>query len=120
MGARARVRETANQRFRNLIRQTSTEWIDDLVIHLHIVPTTQGQLRGLRCHHGGEPAREPLCTGQKSAAFKARSHAKLLKKASEQFRGKGVQGAAITMLMRKIGLAHGGFYAHFENKDAAW
>lgn len=52
-----------------------------------------------------------------SAEHKARSHAKLLKKASEQFRGEGVQGIGIAKLMGQIGLTHGGFYAHFENKN---
>ncbi|MFL6304788.1 MAG: TetR/AcrR family transcriptional regulator [Candidatus Sulfotelmatobacter sp.] len=52
-----------------------------------------------------------------SAKHKATSHAKLLKKASEQFRGQGVQGIGIAKLMGQIGLTHGGFYAHFENKN---
>jgi TetR/AcrR family transcriptional repressor of nem operon len=52
-----------------------------------------------------------------SAQHKARTHARLLKKATEQFRNQGLQGTGIATLMGQMGLTHGGFYAHFENKS---
>lgn len=52
-----------------------------------------------------------------SAQHKARTHARLLKKATEQFRNQGLQGTGIAKLMGRMGLTHGGFYAHFENKS---
>ena len=53
-----------------------------------------------------------------SAQHKARTHARLLKRATEQFRNQGLQGTGIAKLMGQMGLTHGGFYAHFENKSA--
>jgi TetR/AcrR family transcriptional regulator, transcriptional repressor for nem operon len=52
-----------------------------------------------------------------SAQHKARTHAGLLKKATEQFRSKGLQATGIAKLMGQMGLTHGGFYAHFQNKS---
>lgn len=53
-----------------------------------------------------------------SAQHKAKTHEKVLKKAAEQMRRRGVQGTGIASLMGKVGLTHGGFYAHFPNKSA--
>ena len=53
-----------------------------------------------------------------SAQHKAKTHEKVLKKAAEQIRRRGVQGTGIASLMGKVGLTHGGFYAHFPNKSA--
>ena len=52
-----------------------------------------------------------------SAQHKATTRARLLKKATEQFRIRGLQGTGIAKLMGQMGLTHGGFYAHFENKS---
>ena len=52
-----------------------------------------------------------------STQHKAKTHARLLKKAAEQFRSKGLQGTGIAKLMNQMGLTHGGFYAHFQNKS---
>lgn len=52
-----------------------------------------------------------------SAKHKAQTHAKLLKKAAEHFRGQGLQGTGIAKLMGRMGLTHGGFYGHFANKN---
>jgi TetR/AcrR family transcriptional repressor of nem operon len=38
--------------------------------------------------------------------------------AARAFRAKGVANVSIPTLMRQVGLTHGGFYAHFESKDA--
>src|SRR5207253_8427215 len=47
-----------------------------------------------------------------------KTHQRVLKKAAEQMRRRGVQGTGIASLMGKVGLTHGGFYAHFPNKNA--
>src|SRR5713101_7507989 len=52
-----------------------------------------------------------------SAQHKEQTHERLVKKAAEQFRRRGVQGIGIAKLMGKLGLTHGGFYAHFDNKS---
>src|SRR5260370_10763353 len=52
-----------------------------------------------------------------SAQSNAKTKAGLLKKATEQFRSKGLQATGIAKLMGQMGLTHGGFYAHFQNKS---
>jgi TetR/AcrR family transcriptional regulator, transcriptional repressor for nem operon len=52
-----------------------------------------------------------------SAKHKAQTRAKLVKKAAEGFRDQGLQGTGIAKLMSQMGLTHGGFYGHFDNKD---
>jgi TetR/AcrR family transcriptional repressor of nem operon len=53
-----------------------------------------------------------------STQHKAKTHERVLKKAAEQMRRRGVQGTGIASLMGKVGLTHGGFYAHFPDKNA--
>src|SRR2546427_5358718 len=48
---------------------------------------------------------------------KEETHNRLLKKAAEEFRRNGVQGTGIAPLMGRLGLTHGGFYAHFDSKN---
>ena len=38
--------------------------------------------------------------------------------AAKEFRKKGLQGIGIANLMSRLGLTHGGFYAHFKDRDA--
>jgi TetR/AcrR family transcriptional repressor of nem operon len=52
-----------------------------------------------------------------SSQHKAETHERLLKKAAQQFRRRGVQGTGIARLMGQLGLTHGGFYAHFADKN---
>src|SRR5207237_8138198 len=52
-----------------------------------------------------------------SRQHKDETHNRLLKKAAEEFRRRGVQGTGIASLMRQLGLTHGGFYAHFDSKN---
>ena len=52
-----------------------------------------------------------------SAQHKKQTHERLIRKAAEQFRRRGVQGMGIAKLMGKLGLTHGGFYAHFASKS---
>lgn len=45
-------------------------------------------------------------------------HEKIVKDAARRVRAEGITGAAVTAVMRDAGLTHGGFYKHFESKDA--
>ena len=44
-------------------------------------------------------------------------HQKIVKDASRRVRAEGLNGAAVSAVMRDTGLTHGGFYKHFANKD---
>jgi TetR/AcrR family transcriptional repressor of nem operon len=48
---------------------------------------------------------------------KARTRARLLQEAATTLRAVGPDGIGIAGLMAKVGLTHGGFYAHFKSKD---
>ena len=49
---------------------------------------------------------------------KERTRARLLKVAAEQIRLRGPEGVSVAGIMKRLGLTHGGFYAHFDSKDA--
>lgn len=49
---------------------------------------------------------------------KAQTRQRVLRAAAAQIRSLGPQGVGVAALMREAGLTHGGFYAHFESKDA--
>ncbi|HUO92915.1 MAG TPA: TetR/AcrR family transcriptional regulator [Rhizomicrobium sp.] len=49
---------------------------------------------------------------------KQETHEKLVKIAARMLREKGPDGFAVAELMQEAGLTHGGFYAHFESKEA--
>ena len=49
---------------------------------------------------------------------KAETHRKIVQDASRRVRAEGMTGAAVSAVMRDAGLTHGGFYKHFESKDA--
>ena len=49
---------------------------------------------------------------------KAETHKAILDKASRLFRERGVEGTSVGDVMAEAGLTHGGFYRHFENKEA--
>lgn len=49
---------------------------------------------------------------------KAQTHRKIVRNASRQLRAKGLNGPAVTTLMKASGLTHGGFYRHFGSRDA--
>ena len=53
-----------------------------------------------------------------SKAHKARTRARIIETAARAFRERGVEGVAIADVMQSAGLTHGGFYAHFANKDS--
>lgn len=49
---------------------------------------------------------------------KAETHKQIVDIAAREFRSKGLQGIGISNLMSQVGLTHGGFYAHFKDRDA--
>jgi TetR/AcrR family transcriptional repressor of nem operon len=53
-----------------------------------------------------------------STEQKAETHRQIVDAASREFRSKGLQGIGIADLMSQVGLTHGGFYAHFSDRDA--
>ena len=55
---------------------------------------------------------------RRSKEAKQQTHARIVEAAARRFRADGIAGVAITDLMGEAGLTHGGFYAHFDNKDA--
>src|SRR5215471_9762824 len=52
-----------------------------------------------------------------SAEHKQETRERIVRAASRQFRGRGVDGIAIADLMSKLHLTHGGFYRHFGSKE---
>lgn len=48
---------------------------------------------------------------------KAETKRRIVAEAAAAFRGAGVAGVSVADVMRKAGLTHGGFYAHFAAKD---
>jgi TetR/AcrR family transcriptional repressor of nem operon len=53
-----------------------------------------------------------------SREHKAETHARIVKNASVKLRQKGAHGIGVADLMKDAGLTHGGFYAHFESREA--
>jgi TetR/AcrR family transcriptional repressor of nem operon len=48
---------------------------------------------------------------------KERTRARILDEAAKAMRAQGSEGIGVAALMKRAGLTHGGFYAHFENRD---
>jgi len=53
-----------------------------------------------------------------SREHKQETHARIVRKASIRLREKGAHGIGVADLMKEAGLTHGGFYAHFDSRDA--
>src|SRR6201992_1039656 len=53
-----------------------------------------------------------------SKEHKHETHARIVKKASVRLREKGAHGVGVADLMKEAGLTHGGFYAHFDSREA--
>jgi TetR/AcrR family transcriptional repressor of nem operon len=53
-----------------------------------------------------------------SREHKLETHARIVKKASVRLRQKGAHGVGVADLMKEAGLTHGGFYAHFDSREA--
>src|SRR5690349_22416026 len=46
-----------------------------------------------------------------------KTKARVVKIAAQQMRKRGPDGVGVADVMKRAGLTHGGFYAHFESKD---
>jgi TetR/AcrR family transcriptional repressor of nem operon len=53
-----------------------------------------------------------------SREHKLETHARIVKKASVRLRERGAHGIGVADLMKEAGLTHGGFYAHFDSREA--
>jgi TetR/AcrR family transcriptional repressor of nem operon len=53
-----------------------------------------------------------------SKEHKFQTHARIVKRASVKLREKGAHGIGVADLMKEAGLTHGGFYAHFNSREA--
>jgi len=53
-----------------------------------------------------------------SKEHKAKTRKKILEAAGRVFRRQGYVGGGVDAVMKEAGLTHGGFYAHFPNKEA--
>src|ERR1700748_3692457 len=53
-----------------------------------------------------------------SREHKLENHARIVKRASVTPRAKGAHGIGVADLMKDAGLTHGGFYAHFDSREA--
>ncbi len=53
-----------------------------------------------------------------SREHKLETHARIVRKASVRLREKGAHGIGVADLMKDAGLTHGGFYAHFNSREA--
>lgn len=51
------------------------------------------------------------------SAHKAKTRARILDEAAMAMRARGSDGIGVSELMKRAGLTHGGFYAHFESRD---
>ncbi len=53
-----------------------------------------------------------------STEHKQETRDRVLKEAAREIRAKGPGGVAVAGIMARAGLTHGGFYAHFESREA--
>lgn len=53
----------------------------------------------------------------RAANHKERTRARILEEAAKAIRERGFEGIGIASLMNRAGLTHGGFYAHFKDRD---
>src|SRR5258708_13886539 len=53
-----------------------------------------------------------------SREHKLETHARIVRKAAVRLREKGAHGVGVADLMKDAGLTHGGFYAHFDSREA--
>ena len=52
-----------------------------------------------------------------SGTQKARTRERIIEAAARAMRAGGQEGVGVAAVMKQAGLTHGGFYAHFENRD---
>src|SRR5271170_5720247 len=67
-------------------------------------------------HHSQASRKEPVVRITKEQA--AENRARVVDAATELFREKGFDAVGVAELMRAAGMTHGGFYNHFESKEA--
>lgn len=53
-----------------------------------------------------------------SREHKQETHDRIVRRASVRLREKGAHGIGVADLMKEAGLTHGGFYAHFDSREA--
>lgn len=53
-----------------------------------------------------------------SKEHKRETHDRIVRKASVRLREKGAHGIGVADLMKEAGLTHGGFYGHFDSREA--
>lgn len=53
-----------------------------------------------------------------SAEHKADVHERIVTEAARALRERGLDGVSVPALMQRVGLTHGGFYNHFEDREA--
>jgi TetR/AcrR family transcriptional repressor of nem operon len=53
-----------------------------------------------------------------SKEHKQETHTRIVRKAATRLREKGAHGIGVADLMKDAGLTHGGFYAHFDSREA--
>ncbi len=53
-----------------------------------------------------------------SGDHKAKTRERVLREAAREIRAKGRENVAVARVMERAGLTHGGFYAHFDSKEA--
>ncbi len=57
-------------------------------------------------------------TVSETLSRKAISHERIIEAASRDLRRSGFEGVNVAAVMKTAGLTHGGFYAHFDSRDA--
>jgi len=55
---------------------------------------------------------------KKTATRKEESHERIVRAAARAIRKHGYEGLGVAEVMKEAGLTHGGFYAHFDSRDA--
>src|SRR5260221_10735851 len=55
---------------------------------------------------------------KKTATRKEESHERIVRAAARAIRKHGYEGVGVAEVMKEAGLTHGGFYAHFDSRDA--
>src|SRR5258705_835974 len=55
---------------------------------------------------------------KKTATRKEESHERIVRAAARAIRQHGYAGVGVAEVMKEAGLTHGGFYAHFDSRDA--
>jgi TetR/AcrR family transcriptional repressor of nem operon len=56
-------------------------------------------------------------SAHKDGTHKERTRARILDEAAQALRAGGTEGVSVAALMKRAGLTHGGFYAHFASRD---